>query len=278
MWLEPGAGSELAEADAFNDEEDDDELIWARWPGRVRGGWKRTGEAVRLGSPLLPPLPPPLPLLLLLDTVCPNNLGPPGMGETTVGTGADNTDEAVIIGIAATIDDDDVEEEAEGDNAAAADDDDNEEGGDETLMAGGTMALVELAVPVPDTVRICAREGDRNRPSTAGAWMSGTAAGKRFEDEFVSEETECKEDEEEEDEVLLLFPAECGALLEAAAAAVAAEGWWNVEYALACVGDVLTLAGAEMAPAAAASGATGNAKCVSAGLVVREGPPEVMPL
>jgi hypothetical protein len=47
---------------------------------------------------------------------------------------------------------------------------------------------------------------------------------------------------------------------------------------LACVGDVVTLAGAEMAPIAAASGATGNAKCVGAGLVVREGPPEVMPL
>jgi hypothetical protein len=138
------------------------------------------------------------------------------MGETTVGPGADDIE--VGIGIAAM----DVEE-AEGDNAAA--DDDKEDGGDETLMAGGIMALVGMAVPVPDTVRICAREGDRNRPRTAGAWMSGTAAGKRFDDEFVSEETECKEDEEEEDddEVLLLFPAECGALLEAAAAAAAAE-------------------------------------------------------
>jgi len=144
------------------------------------------------------------------------------MGETTVGPGADDTEAG--IGIAAI----DVEE-TEGDNAAA--DDDNADGGDETLMAGGTMALVELAVPVPDTVRICARDGDRNRPSTAGAWMSGTAAGKRFEDEFVSEETACEEDEDEEDddEVLLLFPAECGALLEAAAAAVAAEAEWNVE-------------------------------------------------
>jgi len=30
MWLEPGAGSELDEADEFNEEEEDDELIWAR--------------------------------------------------------------------------------------------------------------------------------------------------------------------------------------------------------------------------------------------------------